>query len=117
MLKRTNLQELHLFSGGGEEREVLLCLSRGNDPNMPDGDGWTPLHWACYRQQPEMVKLLLEKGASVELRSFSGDTPLHACATEGSLPCLRLVLDAAEKADAKILDVQNNVGYVFVTMV
>jgi ankyrin repeat protein len=111
MIKRSNLHELHLFAGGGEEREVKLCLSRGNDPNMADDDGWTPLHFACYRREPDMCKLLIEKGASVEISSFSGDTSLHASATEGSLPCLRIILDAAEKSNAQIIDRQNNVGY------
>lgn len=112
MIKATNLSELHLFAGGGEEREVRLCLSRGNDPNVPDDDGWTPLHWACYRHQPEMAELLLEHGALVVLKSFSGDTPLHAAATEGSVACLKLVLDAAALQDAEhLLESQNNVGY------
>ena len=56
MIKATTLHELHLFCGGGDEREVKLCLSRGNDINMTDDDGWTPLHWSCYRRQPEMVQ-------------------------------------------------------------
>ena len=112
MIKATNLSELHLFAGGGEEREVRLCLSRGNDPNLPDVDGWTPLHWACFRHQPKMVALLLEHGSLVSCKTFSGDTPLHAAATEGSVECLKLVLDAAASQDADyLLESQNNVGY------
>jgi ankyrin repeat protein len=112
MIKVSHLSELHLFAGGGDQVEVRLILSRGHDPNVPDDDGWTPLHWACYRHQPEMVELLLEHGALVANKSFSGDTPLHAAATEGSVPCLKLVLDAATLQDADyLLESQNNVGY------
>jgi ankyrin repeat protein len=59
-----------------------------------------------------MVALLLEHGSLVSCKTFSGDTPLHAAATEGSVECLKLVLDAAASQDADyLLESQNNVGY------
>ena len=61
MIKDGNLHELHLMAGGGEEREVRLILSRGVDVNLPDEDGWTPLHWACYRHEVRpLVKSSIE---------------------------------------------------------
>mmetsp|Transcript_21983 Transcript_21983/g.49709 ORF Transcript_21983/g.49709 Transcript_21983/m.49709 type:complete len:247 (-) Transcript_21983:289-1029(-) len=111
MIKDGNLHELHLMAGGGEEREVRLILSRGVDVNLPDEDGWTPLHWACYRHEPDMAQLLIQKGADVGITSYSGDTALHAAATEGDLPCIKLVLAEAKRRELEgYLDRQNNVG-------
>jgi hypothetical protein len=31
----------------------------GNKANVPDADGWTPLHWACKGSDPGVVELLL----------------------------------------------------------
>ena len=42
-------------------------------------DGLAPLHWAIYRGDFEMVKLLLESGANPNVQTLSGDSPLwHA---------------------------------------
>jgi ankyrin repeat protein len=51
VVKETSLKEIHLFSGGGEEREVKLILGRSPESiSFTDDEGWTPLHWACYRR-------------------------------------------------------------------
>ena len=42
--------------------------------------GWSPLHCACYSYEdknPEIVRLLLEKGGNVNTRTKKGETPLH----------------------------------------
>jgi len=40
----------------------------------------TPLHMTAYFGQAALVKLLLQKGADVNLRNKEGDTPLHKAA-------------------------------------
>ncbi|KAH0545483.1 hypothetical protein FGG08_000484 [Glutinoglossum americanum] len=32
--------------------------------NIPDADGWTPLHWACRGRNPNVVKLLLRANSA-----------------------------------------------------
>ncbi|HEY3655274.1 MAG TPA: ankyrin repeat domain-containing protein [Steroidobacteraceae bacterium] len=39
-------------------------------------DGWTALHFAAQIQSPEVTLLLLDAGASTELRDSYGNTPL-----------------------------------------
>jgi ankyrin repeat protein len=58
-----------------------------------------------------VTQFLLESDADPLMVSFSGDTALHACATEGSIDCLQLVLEAAKKRKADIIDLQNNIGF------
>jgi ankyrin repeat protein len=46
------------------------------DPNTQDDDGWTPLHFAARGNSVEIVKLLLEASAAVDVRDAFGNTPL-----------------------------------------
>ena len=39
--------------------------------------GWTPLHYAAYKQRPRIVQLLLDGGALVDARDSRGLTPLQ----------------------------------------
>ena len=56
---------------------VRLLLASGADPNQANDRGWTPLHQAGYRNDPEMAALLLEAGARVDAEAHgSGGTPL-----------------------------------------
>jgi ankyrin repeat protein len=59
---------------------VQLALELGNDPNAVDKNGNTAMHGAAFKQLPEVVTLLAEKGADVNLwntKNVSGWTPLR----------------------------------------
>ena len=50
--------------GMTQTREILdACLAFGADPNEPDTNGRTPLHWAGQREDPEIARVLLAAGA------------------------------------------------------
>ena len=56
---------------------VRLLLASGADPNQANDRGWTPLHQAGYRNDPEMAALLLDAGARIDAEAHgSGGTPL-----------------------------------------
>ncbi|MBA3557318.1 MAG: ankyrin repeat domain-containing protein [Gemmatimonadaceae bacterium] len=56
---------------------VRLLLSAGANPNQGNDRGWTPLHQAGYRNDPEMVALLLDGGARFDVEAHgAGGTPL-----------------------------------------
>ena len=42
-------------------------------------DGWTPLHVAVQARRSDIVKLLLIKGADIEVKNKDGLTPLGLC--------------------------------------
>uniref|UniRef100_A0A0G4HI49 Uncharacterized protein n=1 Tax=Chromera velia CCMP2878 TaxID=1169474 RepID=A0A0G4HI49_9ALVE len=75
LIMKTNLHVirevlLHFFMERGFEHLAEVSLSRGGE------FGRSALHWAAERKIVEIVKLLLEHGADVQLRSFYGKTLL-----------------------------------------
>lgn len=68
-------------------------------PAFPEGEKITPLLAAIYRDQNELVHLLLENGASVHHRSGRGATPLHFAVEKGNLPMTKALLEAGADPD------------------
>ena len=73
------------FSGNGNTEGVRALLDLGVeiDARYRDGDGYwdlaeqsTALHVAAWRAQHATVKLLIERGAAIDLRDGKGRTPL-----------------------------------------
>ena len=46
----------------------MLCLDGHADVNIQSDDGWTPLMWAAYTKNVELLKILLKYGGdTIEL--------------------------------------------------
>ena len=82
----TPLQYLILISSGINDNEQIVNLNKGYDyllkqPNinleLKNNTGRTALHLACQRNQTQLFKKLIEKGADVNVRDDSGITPLE----------------------------------------
>lgn len=88
--------------------QVLIAerlLQLGADVNMPTADrGLTPLHLAAENACVEMVELLLDKGASVGLRSASKTTAFYRAARGGSIEILRLLREKGSEVDSRTWD-------------
>ncbi|WP_445168964.1 ankyrin repeat domain-containing protein [Mycolicibacterium sp. Dal123E01] len=52
-------------------------LAGGADPNAMDDEGFTPLHFAAQFDCVEVIRLLLDAGATVDVASRNGTTPVH----------------------------------------
>lgn len=62
-------------------------IAAGLDPNVPGGQGDTGLHWACWYGRADVVEILLQHGAPVDLADKNhGGTPL-GWAAFGSTHC------------------------------
>ena len=59
---------------GRSRKGLARSLGAGVDPNLPDSQGWTPLHWSAYLNDRESIKLLEASGASVDRQDFRGWT-------------------------------------------
>ncbi|WP_353278224.1 ankyrin repeat domain-containing protein [Wolbachia endosymbiont (group B) of Longitarsus flavicornis] len=54
-----------------------LLLSKVIDVNAKDKYGWTPLYYAIYYNEPEMVEFFIDKGANIDIKNNNGKTPLE----------------------------------------
>ena len=85
----------------GDLEAVRSLLAEGVDVNAVQGDGNTALHWAAYRRNAELVRLLTDAGADTAAKTRIGDmTPLFMAAKVGDAEIMGLLLQAG--ADANI---------------
>ncbi|XP_050716848.1 ankyrin repeat domain-containing protein 40-like isoform X4 [Eriocheir sinensis] len=62
----------------GDTDAVMTLISRGVNVNSPhEINGWTGLHWACKRDNVEVVRLLLTKGADIDIENNQAQKPAH----------------------------------------
>jgi ankyrin repeat protein len=50
----------------GAPEEISAAIKNGADINALDSDGWTPLMFAVYRSDPEVISVLLNAGADID---------------------------------------------------
>lgn len=106
-LLRARISELDLFEAaalGDLERLQALIAADPEAVREYSGDGWTPLHLAAAFAGPDAVRLLLERGASVQAtsRNPQRNQPLHAALALGQeTGTIRLLLDAGADVNAR----------------
>jgi hypothetical protein len=91
-------------SGNADRLRVLL----ENDPNLlsaaRDSDGSTALHCATWKGHQDVVKLLINAGADVNIHNNNehwGTTPLHAAAHANQAAIAQILLDHGADVNAR----------------
>ena len=74
-----DVPELIRFARNSDVRGVQECMERGDNFEMPDGHGLTPMHWAAITGSMDLAKLLVNRGALVNPRDtqLTDLTPLN----------------------------------------
>ena len=78
----------------GQKKIVKMLVKEFNcDPFMTGYNGWTLLHYACFRNQSELIRLLisdfqLDPGA----KDNNGDTPLHIAYYFNKIDAMKLLI-------------------------
>lgn len=67
---------LHLAIEFGHAEMAKLLLASGAKLDAADSQRWQPLHYAAFHCLPEVVEVLLERGASPHAKTQDGNTPL-----------------------------------------
>jgi ankyrin repeat protein len=67
---------IHYAAMDVNAKDIEACLAAGDDVNIQDELGFTPLHMAAQHQCRAAAQLLLERGADVDRPNISGNTPL-----------------------------------------
>ncbi|XP_065057285.1 transient receptor potential cation channel subfamily A member 1 homolog isoform X1 [Rhopilema esculentum] len=102
---------LHLACSGGHEDVVIEIFdqterlygysSLSKMICSQNREGQTPLHVAVLASHFHIIKILLERGASVNQIMAEGETALHIAAVTGHLAITRLLLSHEGMIDAK----------------
>lgn len=87
-----------LIRAGQREAVLAAITSPDLDVNTPEADGSTPLLWATYKVDRDMVRALLKAGARANVTNKYGSSPLTEAVKLGDVDMVRMLLDA--KADA-----------------
>ena len=80
---------LMLVALKGDLAGAELLLGRGAAVSLP---GWSPIHYAATGPEPQLVKLLLDRGADIDAASPNGTTPLMMAAQYGADDSVKLLL-------------------------
>jgi ankyrin repeat protein len=90
----------------GDSRGALALLQRGADVNTPQNDGTTPLHWAVYQVDAELVAELLRREADPDTQNNFGSSPLVEAVKLANADLVNLLLDAGANPEAANADGQ-----------
>ncbi|KHG01708.1 ankrd52 [Gossypium arboreum] len=75
--------------------EVVKLLSAAADESVVNGideEGWAPIHSAASIGNLEIMEILLNKGANVNVKNDGGRTALHYAASKGWLKIAELLI-------------------------
>ncbi|KAL3417181.1 hypothetical protein PVAG01_11181 [Phlyctema vagabunda] len=87
-------------------RVMKLLLRAGADPNRPDKNGTSPLHFAAALGSLHSVAILVQYGASKESIGNLGDTPVDWAEKAGRQDAVDMILG---RMDPDILDLDDSV--------
>ncbi|CAI9096506.1 OLC1v1032671C5 [Oldenlandia corymbosa var. corymbosa] len=96
---------LHVAVSFGQTQIVKLLSSAKPSSicgvNSVDEEGWGPLHSAASSGNLEIVEVLLDTGADVNLKNNGGRTAIHYAASKGWLKIAELLVSHGAKLNAK----------------
>ncbi|XP_009621389.1 protein S-acyltransferase 24 [Nicotiana tomentosiformis] len=98
-------QATHVAAQYGQTAFLYYIVTKWNaDPDVPDSDGRSPLHWAAYKGFADCIRLLLFLDAYRGRQDKEGCTPLHWAAIRGNLEACTVLVQAGKKEDLTVTD-------------
>jgi ankyrin len=85
---------------------VRALLERRANPNTPQADLSTPLHWAAHVDDVAIADLLIKAGARADVSNDTGFAPLHLACTNRSTPMVERLLAAGANPNAASLNAE-----------
>ncbi len=90
----------------GNRKDALASIRAGADVNQAQPDGTTPLHWAVYHLDYEILGALIAKKAKVNVTNDFGSTPIAEAANLGDARMVKMLLDAGANPEGPNADGQ-----------
>ena len=67
-------------------------MTSTTNPNTPDNDGWTPIHYAAVQGHLEMIRLLMTStDANLNAQTNFGDSPTDIARQYGQLEIVEVL--------------------------
>jgi ankyrin repeat protein len=79
-------------SWAGQREAGWYLIDRGADINAPDERNFTPV-FVAFKGHVESARMLLERGAVIDIRNRFGETPLHQALLWTEIEVVRLFLE------------------------
>ena len=83
----------------GNRDAALKMIAAGADVNAAQGDGTTPLHWAVYKLDTDLVRALLARGAKPDVINEYGSSPLAEAVKAADARLVGMLLDAGSTVE------------------
>jgi ankyrin repeat protein len=79
----------------GQYEIARFLILKGAEVDMPSNNGYNvyPIHSAAAGNYTDIVALLIESGANINVKQEAGVTPIHSAAQNGNLDLLILLLE------------------------
>ncbi|CAF0740183.1 unnamed protein product [Adineta steineri] len=87
-------------------RKVKQFISEGDDINLQDNHGWTPLHEAVNHGHIDIVRCVLDSKANINIKANNGITALIDACNSGQLDIIEALLSYGAKTN-----IRTNNGY------
>jgi ankyrin repeat protein len=84
----------------GRRDAAIDLIERGADVNAAQGDGTTPLHWAAYQLDADLVRALIDRGAKAATQNRYGASPLSEAVKAANAELVEMLLEAGADVDA-----------------
>jgi len=84
----------------GDWTKLMAAILNGNNVNAYDTDGNTPLHLAIYLGLANFASILLNAGASRDIRDRADQTPLHNAVLYNQVEILAILLEKGADINA-----------------
>ncbi|HWD89578.1 MAG TPA: ankyrin repeat domain-containing protein [Mucilaginibacter sp.] len=88
----------------GQFEVARYLVLKGADVNLSSNNGFHvfPIHSAAAGNYTDIVRMLIDNGANVNVRQQAGATPLHSAAQNGNLELLILLLEHGAETNVRM---------------
>jgi ankyrin repeat protein len=93
--------------GGSLESLIYLLNDKGMDIDTKNSQGKTPLHFAAKSGYSDIIRYLVNQGATIDVLDSFGWAPLHWAASNGNLTVVECLIELGANILAKVEDPQN----------
>lgn len=91
-----------------------MLIEEGADADIKNVRGDTPLLWAAFKGNIELVRILVKGGANVNIQNRHGDTPLHFAARDNNIELTKILIEG--RTDVNVQDNYGNTPLHYATV-